>query len=223
MGHVRNILRKFRFRSMGGYFRYYIIWRGSYIFSYIYGKIRGVDFTMENGNAVWHKGTPTPWLGMWNLRVYLKKELKKELPSGDENRMIDIGCGKGKMLAFFSRFDGFAQVCGIEHEPKLEAAARRNLAHLKLDHAVSVIRGDAGNFDGYDRFNWFYLYNPFSGEGMARFLACLRESLARKPRKIRLIYVNPTRHEDLAAFGFLLEKQFYYRTNVYVYKKHTLR
>ncbi|MBI4235785.1 MAG: hypothetical protein HY688_00300, partial [Chloroflexi bacterium] len=52
-----------------------------------------------------------------------------------------------------------------------------------------------------------FFFNPFSGATFATVMDNIRDSLARRPRDLRIIYVNPTMHGALIQRGFLLFKR----------------
>ena len=106
------------------------------------------------------------------------------------------------MLEIFTTL-GFSKVTGLEYSPELSEIARENMKKLGLP--CEVFTGDAALFDGYDAYNWFYLYNPFSGDIMRRFIGRLKESCRRAPRRITVLYTNPRFESLFAESGFHLE------------------
>lgn len=165
-------------------------------------KKRGVDFF----TIVENKGTPEELAGHCRYEAtgfLFERDLKKFLSQSDhgDDRMIDVGCGKGRMLEFFHVL-GFSASDGLEYSPELAEIARKNMKTLEL--SCEVFTGDAAEFDGYDAYNWFYLYNPFSHDIMMRFIGRIQESLRRNPRKITIVYTNPVCESDFAKAGFHL-------------------
>lgn len=63
--------------------------------------------------------------------------------------ILDVGCGKGRMLCFFSRY-GFGRVDGIEYNLQIAAIARRNLEKLRLQSQVFLM--DACGFTQWARY-----------------------------------------------------------------------
>lgn len=163
-------------------------------------KKRGVDFYTMVDN----KGTPEAVEGSYNYEAigflydfYLRKFLRRQDHTGD--RIIDVGCGKGRALELFLSF-GFSKADGLEYSPKLSEIARKNMRTLGLP--CEIFTGDAAEFDGYDAYNWFYLYNPFNQNIMLSFIGRLKESLQRNPRVIKILYANPTCEKVFADAGF---------------------
>jgi hypothetical protein len=64
---------------------------------------------------------------------------------------------------------------------------------------------DAQEFDVPDDVTVVYLFNPFMGDAFARSVERIRESLARKPRPLRIIYFYPIMHDRLVEAGFRLD------------------
>lgn len=68
-----------------------------------------------------------------------------------------------------------------------------------------VICADASEYDGYDAYNYFYMFNPFGESIMKPFLLKIKSSISSKPRQIHIIYVNPVCHDTLLSEGFKVE------------------
>jgi hypothetical protein len=52
-----------------------------------------------------------------------------------------------------------------------------------------------------------YLYNPFVGEKFRRTVTNLHDSLGRRPRRMRIIYLRPEMHHALIESGFQVVKE----------------
>ena len=161
-------------------------------------KRQGVDFyttakTAEEGHSDY---VPTSTL----YDRHLKKFLRRRDHSGDS--VIDVGCGKGRMLEVFHSF-GFSKVDGLEYSAEMSETARENMKKLGL--SSEIFTGDAAVFDGYDDYNWFYMFNPFDMNIMRKFLGRLEESLRRRPRAITILYANPHCESVFAEAGFHIE------------------
>lgn len=157
-------------------------------------KRRGVDFFAPYFNGS-HRYRATP--RMYDRAV--KKILRQSDHAGD--RILDVGCGKGRMLEELSAF-GFLKVDGLDYDSHLVEIARKNMKTLGLPCEVFI--GDATAFDGYDAYNYFYLCQPFPEDIMLRFIDKLKESLRRSPRAITIVYMNPVCEKNFADAGFRL-------------------
>lgn len=192
------------------------VFRASHYFSHLNDKLLGVDFDLREKSVVEHGASyeATTWLAFFNLKRYLKKCCLRGVS------IADIGCGKGKMLYFFSQFP-FKNIDGIEYSCEYADAARINMKKLerkgKADSKrVHVITGDASYYKDYHKYQMFYLYNPFDEVIMKAFIDNLLEDVRNHPRDIRIIYCNPRCHKLLLEKGFIVECEFYYRTKVYL-------
>jgi len=58
---------------------------------------------------------------------------------------------------------------------------------------------DASLFQDLDPYNYIYFFNPFSGADMIKVIANLIASIERKPRKVTIIYNNPTCHDEIVC------------------------
>jgi hypothetical protein len=65
-----------------------------------------------------------------------------------------------------------------------------------------LFHSDAAAFDGYDRYTFYYLYNPFPPAVMAETMVRISESLQRRPRKVTLVYTNPKDRAVIESVGF---------------------
>lgn len=111
--------------------------------------------------------------------------------------VIDFGSGKGGALITLAKFP-FGRITGVEMSPVLAEIARKNLALLKID-CVDIVCCDATLYGELDRYNYVYLFNPFPGQVMRGVIRNLEESVARHPRKVTIVYLNPVCHEEVVA------------------------
>lgn len=162
-------------------------------------KMRGCDFAapMDNqeigiapSEGVRYQAT-TP-------RIYrnLKRQLKH---TGNEDAILDVGCGKGRMLYFFLKKCHFGKVDGLEYSERLAAIARQNMEKLHLPAQVYV--ANAAEFTQLD-YNYFYLFNPFPEKIMLPFVQHLCDSIAKNPRKVTILYMNPVCKDCFIENGF---------------------
>ena len=64
----------------------------------------------------------------WNIRYVLKRYLRGRITHDDA--IIDIGCGKGKMIYFFSKFP-FGRIDGLEYSRDVADIAEKNIRKLR--------------------------------------------------------------------------------------------
>ena len=115
---------------------------------------------------------------------------------------FELGCGKGRILAVMSRLP-FAQLVGIELDPRLAQIARENVARLRGRHAP--IEVDCSNVleTDLDRGTFFFLFNPFGRQTTGDLVNRLRDSVARRPRRVVIVYHNAAYATLFDEAGFL--------------------
>lgn len=151
---------------------------------------------------------PSPMISFLFLKRYIRRYMKK----GRGHSVLDIGCGKGVVLLFFSQLS-FDRVSGIEFDEKLCRLARKNLKGIPGQ--VKVYRADAEDFSGYQYYDTFYLYNPFDASILEKCLDRILSTLESNPRKLTVFYCNPVYGDILKGKGFEEKDRFYYKTVVY--------
>lgn len=107
---------------------------------------------------------------------------------------IDYGCGKGRVMLLAAELP-FRQILGVEFSAELHRIAQQNIAaslpRLSGCKEVSVILGDAADFEPPDEPLVCYFYNPFDETVMREVVGKLERSLSKTPRKILIIYLEP--------------------------------
>ena len=82
------------------------------------------------------------------------KEIFRELKVSSDDKIIDIGCGKGNVLRFAYKFP-FERIEGIELDGRLVSIAWKNFRILGMDKKIKVSCVDATQYEGYGDFNLF--------------------------------------------------------------------
>jgi SAM-dependent methyltransferase len=117
---------------------------------------------------------------------------------------IDFGCGKGRVMLLAAEF-GFRRIVGVEFSPELCRIARENITaardRLGGCRDLRVMLGDAAAFELPDDPLVCYFYNPFGEPVLREVLANIERSLARTPRPIVIIYVDPVHRRVLDGAG----------------------
>ena len=150
-----------------------------------------------------------------NYRATTQKELFPILDNchcipKENDALFDFGCGKGSVLVGALDY-GFEKVGGVEYEKGLYEVLIDNKIKLEIpDQALQCICRNAADVDvELDYYNWFYFWSPFNEEIFESCINHLRNSIQRKPRKIRIIYSNPQcAHLFERASCFRLTNQF---------------
>lgn len=123
----------------------------------------------------------------------------------DMDSILDIGCGKGKAIALLSKYP-FKHIDGYDISDSLCIIARKNLSILGIRNS-EIFCANALEFTSYDKYNFFYLYNPVPVSVFVTVFHNLNKSLERNPRKIHIVNINPQYSEIiLANTSYKLEK-----------------
>lgn len=157
-----------------------------------------------------HSITPGPEL----------RRVLKQLDIKESDSVVDIGCGKGSALFTLAEFP-FGRVAGCDYSNELVEVAVKNLKRLELTR-VDVFQCDATEYDGYDEFNYLFLFNPFSAEVFEKLMVPIQESLQRSPRKLTVIYRNPRSAHVVEQAGlFTRVREFGHGVfPIYIYEHH---
>jgi SAM-dependent methyltransferase len=104
---------------------------------------------------------------------------------------VDVGCGVGRPLAFFSRL-GFEQMLGIEINPEVAALARQNVQRIKRAWnragRIEILTTDILTAPVDLTGSVIYLANPFGRATMQAFAGRLKSQLLASPGKEILVY-----------------------------------
>lgn len=120
---------------------------------------------------------------------------------GPTDSFLDVGAGKGRILVVAAERYRFQRVIGVEHDPELAGIARANLKRRHLDR-VEVLEADARALDVPDAATVVYLYHPFGEASTRAFASRLAGSMARRPRRVRLILSGPAYPQAFVDHGF---------------------
>jgi SAM-dependent methyltransferase len=117
-------------------------------------------------------------------------------------KLIDIGCGKGKVLLLARRKQllgsGNENYIGIDFESRLVEIARQNSKRMFRDQGIFHCK-DILDFSFADLGEnlVFFLYNPFDSNVMRQFLQKIANC------RCAIIYVNPVHSSILMERGFI--------------------
>jgi tRNA1(Val) A37 N6-methylase TrmN6 len=122
---------------------------------------------------------------------------------------LDVGVGMGLAALTLSRY--FKLVIGVDHSSELIAAAKRNVAKMRVGN-IELHCADARVFsDRLDQVSHVYMFNPFPEAVMSVVMENLRRSLMRAPRRLIIIYMLPVCHKAVVAAGFVHKRDFQFR------------
>ena len=133
-------------------------------------------------------------------------DLRRMLRRGEvspQDVFVDLGAGKGKIVMLAARYP-FARVTGVEISEDLNVIGRRNLAQGRYRQRakhVELVTADIAEYEIPDDVTVAYIYNTVRGETFDRVIANLVASVDRRPRRMRVIYLNAQEHDRLMATG----------------------
>jgi SAM-dependent methyltransferase len=110
-----------------------------------------------------------------------------------EFTFVDLGCGKGRALLLAEEYE-FKKIVGVDFSARLARIAERNAAQTGSSR-ISVLHGDAREFDFPAGPLVVFLYNPFS----ARITRSIMQRLAFHPDTFYIAYVNPLHADAISS------------------------
>jgi len=152
----------------------------------------------------------------WELdRIFANKGL--EITADDV--LVDVGCGKGRVINWWLDNSPARRIVGVEIEPSLAAATARRLS---AEPRVTVVAGDASEQLPPDG-TMFWLFNPFTiaDEGR-RMMIQLRQALDALPpgsRGVRVVLFRDRHREVFEGGGWEIHRlptRVYYPLSVVV-------
>lgn len=153
--------------------------------------------------------------------IFLKKALI-QLDISENDSIIDIGCGKGSAMRTMLSFP-FVRVDGIELSDQIAAIAVKNFKKLK-ENRINVFVCDASLFEGYDKYNFVYFYNPFPSCVMSQVIERLTQSIKKVDRELVIVYNNATCHEAVESSGIFARQVVYpdeFGNGISIYSNHS--
>lgn len=131
------------------------------------------------------------------------KEAFNVIKNRKELILIDVGCGKGKVLLVASDFE-FKKIIGIELSKKFLNTCKKNINNykeLKKKKIIKLIHIDALKYKVTNE-NVFYFFDPFSEKILNKFLKKILLSYKYNKRKIYIIFANPPKYNKLIKDNF---------------------
>lgn len=138
---------------------------------------------------------PCAWLTLWRAFVWLRLR--------EDDTVIDLGSGPGRAVLVAATFR-LRRVIGVEREMMLHELAQRNLRTSRLPRRttrIDLVCSDVLDYRLPDDVTVVFMYNPFRGPVFRRAIDEILRSVDARPRRLRLVYVNPQEHDHLVATG----------------------
>jgi SAM-dependent methyltransferase len=124
-------------------------------------------------------------------------EVFGHVPIKDDSVIVDVGCGKGRVLNFLLGQGVKCDIIGIEIDPDVALTTARRLRRYSNVRIVTGNIVDAWPESG----TVFYVYNPFAAPVVEQFC----DRLAAHPRSFVVLYYNCIYREPFERHGFQVE------------------
>lgn len=121
----------------------------------------------------------------------IEQAITRVFPDPQNDVFLDYGSGKGRAVVVAS-LRPFQRVVGVELVSELCDIARRNVERARPHQqcrSVNIECADATRFHVPDDVTCIYLYNPFWDDVLLAVQDRIRESLERRPRRLRVAYL----------------------------------
>lgn len=131
----------------------------------------------------YHRYEPTPYQGL--------EQLCKQYQLTSNDRVVDFGCGKGRLLFYLHHLFG-ATVVGVEVDKSLyQEAVQNKTRYLKYTKGradqINLYNCVAEEYKIHPLDNKFYFFNPFSIQIFKNIVSNILHSHESSPREIKLI------------------------------------
>ena len=111
--------------------------------------------------------------GSESARYWALDEVFKDMKFNKDDKFIDVGCGKGRILAEMERIKFPGQLYGIELNPDVAEYAQ---SWAKRYDNLTIMSGDAFKLD-YNNYNIIMLCRPFLEEMYVTFLEKMEKDI----------------------------------------------
>lgn len=126
---------------------------------------------------------------------------------GQDDVVLDYGCGKGRVGFFLSSRTGVSAV-GIEYDEHIYKTALENQKTAVKSAKTDIVLTRAEEYKVLSGVNRCYFFNPFSVEILRKVMARIIESYYGDPREILLFFYYPT-DEYIGYLMTVDELEFY--------------
>lgn len=104
------------------------------------------------------------------------EEIFANIGSVSKGSLIDIGCGKGRVLAYLMSTGADISLTGVEIDPEIADTARKWSEGYPQ---IRVITGNAFELD-YNEYTMLFMYRPMVADTFKEFIGMLEETLTHK-------------------------------------------
>ena len=126
---------------------------------------------------------------------------------GEENVILDYGCGKGR-VDFFLSYRTKAETIGIEYDEHIYRSALENRKNVIARVKPRFELTGAEEYEVPAQVDRCYFFNPFSAEILHTVMARILESYYENPREIFLFFYYPS--DEYIAYLMTVEELDFY-------------
>lgn len=146
-------------------------------------QIRTTGRDEENADRYRYPYEPTPYTVLERLVKYSR--------IGEDDVVLDYGCGKGRVEFFLSQ-QTKAQTIGVEYDQRIYKSAMENKKTATARAKTRFALAKAETYVVPVEVNRCYFFNPFSVEILHKVLARVLESYYENPREVLLFFYYPS-------------------------------
>ena len=108
-----------------------------------------------------------------------------------KNRLVDYGCGKGR-VDFFLSYQTRCKSVGVEYDERIHDSALENQKSAVSGTRTQFVLDSAEKYEVPLDADRFYFFNPFSVSLLRRVLGRIEESYYENPREMLLFFYYPS-------------------------------
>ena len=162
-------------------------------------KIRTAGRDETNADQYHHPYEPTPYSVL--------ERLADSGFFGQEDAVLDYGCGKGR-VGFFLSHQTKARTIGIEYDERIYQDAVENRKSVLSKAKADFVLTRAEEYAVPAEVNRCYFFNPFSVEILHKVMARILESWYEAPREVFLFFYYPA--DEYVSFLMGVEELDFY-------------
>lgn len=172
-----------------------------FFYNHLFDIIHKTDTHSWKQERPEQSGTHEIYMATWQKDIEFAMSALRTIDSRPikEADLIDLGCGKGKLLLVWSKmYHDHDAIQGLEYDRELAAICRNNFKVMGLK-LPNIILGDASNVlieKKRDR-QIYFMYNPFGNDIVSSFFN------KNYTDKMTVIYFNPIHSKALENLGLI--------------------
>lgn len=175
-------------------------------------RIAGVfeDFLLGIRCEGWHYHTEADRMRMQGsdgnmyqpITYRILRKVSSSIQLGGKDVLFDLGCGKGRVVAYFASKFVLKRVVGVEFVHDLAEIAKNNIQRIRGRSPATIICQDVANSD-FSEGTIFFNYQAFGPKTTALVLEKIRASLEKNPRIVTIICINKSEQDLYHGSGWL--------------------